>query len=286
VIYTTKLGCPALPFPTALPGSGAYIQQPVTGQHATNPEASRTWTLKTRGHNRHRQKTPRWHLIPWNTTPPPLDDYPLQCRLTQSWLTHAWKYTLTGAQRSAWATFAGSNTLTNMFAKTKLMSPFGAFLHVNRAYIYNYVIPGHPPASTAAVPWPSTPRTWAVLTPITFDNLTLIVRPGHSAYSAYGPWYFSHWVSPPLPAHAIGLMIYMSYPGKLLTSRRQGPVTLCMYIPPALYTAHPTLRPSRIYMPALQPGQLVSIAYQSVDYTSPGVSPFTWTTLTAGYSPY
>ena len=286
MIYTTKVGCPTLPFPTALPGAGAYIQQPVTGQHASNLTPTRTWTLKPKTTPRHKQKAARWHLIPWNQTPPPLDDYPLQCRLVQAWLTHAWKYTLSDAQRSGWATFAGAHALTNMFGQNKLMSPFGAFLHVNRTYIYNFVIPGHPPAADSPLPFTGPPATWANLSPIAFADLTLLVRPGRSVYSPYGPWYWSSWVNPPLPTHAIGLMIYMSYPGKLITSRRQGPITLCMLLSPVLQVAHPTLRPSRIYMPALQPGQIVSIAYQSVDYTAPGISPFTWATLLPAASPY
>ena len=286
MIFSYKPDPPALPFPTAFPGLGATLANPVSGQHATNPTPYRFNTIHPRTASRRRQKSPLWHNIPLTVGQSPFDNYPLENNLVQGWLTRTWKNTLTPTQRTAWAVFAAAHTLTNFYGQTKYLSPFGAFMHVNRLYVYNYVVPGHPPANDSDAPFPSPPATWTTIPTRTLLNFTLIVKTHPYPAGTYDPWYFGAYTTPPASHPNAAFLILMSYPNKIITAPRQGSITQCMYYPAGTNPSRILLIGPRIFMPALKPGHTVSIAYLQIDYFLPGPCATTWTKLVAGVNPY
>ena len=294
MIFTYKPGAPTLPFPTAFPGLGIALSNRISGQHATNPSGLRINSIHPNSQHHRKGRTPIWHVIPYNVTPPRYDNYPLWTRLIQTWLTRWWTTQLSPAQRSAWATFAAAHLLTNMWGTTKYLSPFGAYLNVNRIYLFNYVVPGFPPSMPSPPAWPSPPTSW---TPPAYSNLQgLVLMAKWKPYtgSAYGPWYVSAWLNPPLPTTAIQWILYLSYPNKIINARRQGALTMVFSVPAGPNPPAPRLYPTPIFMPSLQPGDIVSAAIQQVDYSydshgnlnHAGASAFNWQTIVTSVNPY
>jgi hypothetical protein len=287
MIYTQKATSPGLTFPTAWPGWGAYSSQPVTGAHPTNPGKLRTYTGRRRPGRNRSLYTPNWYYISTSTAQPQ-NPSPVQFdRQVQKWLTKYWTQTLTGAQRTSWASWAAAHELQTIFGKNKFLSGFGAFIQVNRAYQYGQINPGtHIPAGTA--PFFKTPPTaWATLSTLTLTTPTVgVSAPGYDGYGTPVMWVYinTNW---PSTASGWTLEFYFGYPGKTLSATRQGKMVFAMTVTRGSIPYFKGPKACFMYHPTLKPGMAISFAYRMWNTISPnyGLSPLTWLTLTAGTQP-
>lgn len=286
MIFTYQPGAPPLPFPTAFPGSGITLSNPVSGSHATNPTNSRFNTIHLRTI---RPPAPQRRHIYYNPTTYTyvgfwpqafLDQLPFDIFM-QKWLTYFWKTNLTAGDRSAWQTLAATTPLQNMYGTTRHFSGFGFYLHVNRMAPASPYLGVYPWSPDLPPYWATAPATWPTLTAVTFSILKIIIGPPWPTPFVY-PYPTLEVQSPGTrPKQRPWVAFWLSYPGIILSAYRQG--ALCFqggfftdYAPHQLVDT-PCV-PSR---PPLRPGQTITLVTRTIDIRNGGESPATFHTLTA-----
>lgn len=281
MLFNPKPGAPPLPFPTALPGFGASVAQPISGQHATNPTKLRHFSLRSRRGHVKRPPFPYWHSIsePYygNGHPIPIE----QDRANQRWLSHYWKQNLSSTDQAAWTAFAAAHPMQNYYGKTLSLSGWGCFIRCNRFAITDFSPPVRWPVDGDPPRWPTPPPDWPTLATMTPTAWALKIRQPAPPSRLTVYWYINFTISWPSTPSDLAILLYLSNPGKIISARKQGPLFYaCGTYTTGLPNRHLSLL-SNLYHPLLQVGQTITLAYRFYRSTNGGESPLTWLNLVA-----
>jgi hypothetical protein len=280
-------GAPSLPFPTAFPSFGVYLQNPISGAHESNPTALRILTIRPRGVYTAPHSYNTYWLQALSTNPylnPTTRQYD---NLIQTWLTKYWLDSLTALQRGAWQTLASSRTVTNTFGTAHYLSGFGFFLRANRLYLTQLAFWNGRTAPTGKPFFTTAPAAWASITPLAITNTTFYYLTPALMHTLTGQIVVAGLINLYTSNRTHRVICYASHPGRTLSARRQGPMTQIASFPP------PALRPSTQYAtsvivpPDCAVGDNITLQFLTIDTTTPGESASTWVTLplTAGPLP-
>ena len=264
---------PYFTFPTAWPGSGVIVTTKVSGQHATNPHGYAITLANTRRVKRSHPKSQIWQWSPGSVR---YTQYPKPADFNaaiQRYFSQYWKTTLTTAQRTAWATWSATHALTNTYGTSKFMSPYGAFMNLNRLYGTPTVPPNIGYPFPTSVTFTNPPPTWPTLAalPLTAPNLKLYPK---TYFSSAGP-VWGIYLAPtwPTPPTGLWLKVWLSYPGRIGSSPRTQRFPSC--------TASPGLHPPYVQQPEncifqipnTAVGTRFSIMWVTLSNVSFGISP-------------
>lgn len=279
MLFNPNPGAPPIPFPTALPGAGVYIQAPVSGQHESNPTKLRIHVLRKRPTG----PRPRLHKAIWQYWYygyPGITYSPLQmAKAIQATFAGWWAYILTPLQRSAWASLSSAYTATNMFGQTRNLSGWGMFLHCNWNTLFQTGWPYFLTGFMGPPGWTDPPTSWPALTP---PSLTIV-----SAYAVPAGYYYGAastlqllltWNNPNPPPYPT-LCVLLGKPGRSINGRRQ------LQLSPAAFqrdiSGGPVYTKSFMLVshPAALPGKNITVATKFVLYPDGGESPLQYTQL-------
>lgn len=280
MIYLPELEAPTWSFPSAFPGLGIYQQDPVTGQHATNPTRIRTHTIRRKGANPHiRVHSSYWQYWDYNLPTGPFNPRTWAI-FAQKSLTRYWKNTLTPTQRSAWATLASQYTAPNIYGQTRNLSGFGLWLHANWIWISvnNASIAG--PPYFYAPQWTDPPSTWLSLTAPAFTTLQATAT-GPAGYAEYPPFIALYAFTTDVSPSNLGILsFYLGHPGEIISARKQANIAWAG----AFIAEGPGPLGGYLYCtitnPTITPGTTITVASKYSLYPEGGESPMTFTQLT------
>jgi hypothetical protein len=197
----------------------------------------------------------------------------------QAMLTAWWKNLLTDPERSAWTTFASAHPTTNYYGQTRYLSGFGMFMHANRSNcIMRTQIPQNP-TQPFLLQWQDPPPGWPSLPDaenISF-HLSIASPAGRITYGTY--WLLKTQTTTYSSNPFRWVSTYLSYPGKILSGAKQGPIALAATLPLSQIYTTPHWSRMYIWVPNTNPGTAISLAWQIWDDVYGGQSPTLWTTL-------